>query len=641
MSESKGDGPGGTGSKRAGTSSDRQTDRSTTSEQGNGGDGPVTVRKQRYLVAVRTGGNALVPMATEMLTNSLSSSLSNIEGVRILKRMKPRGFSALSAGPSLGGVGATTPEIICCEMDPERGEALRAQARTTPHYIVEVDAQLKHLGLDTPNLIAASLESTLLPSKSGSVDVRVRVLGEDGRPLPKAEVYVYGAALPSQGLTDASGNVTLTVFGGPVTSVRAIYIKPEANHWERFISRPALDADGVNTVQLQPLTTSFPKFPDVGIVGWGHRLMRLDQVAAGLTGRGVKVGIIDSGCDNTHPQLRHVQNGVDCTNNNDAGSWVNDQVSHGTHCAGVIGAASSNVQGIRGFVPDAEIHAFKVFPSGRFSDLIDALDQCIERGIDVVNLSLGSDQVSELVAQKLLEARQKGIACIVAAGNSGGPVQFPGTLPSVLTVSAIGKTGEFPPDTYHAQNVPEGFVGAEGVFPAKFSCFGPEVAVCAPGVAIVSSVPGGGYAAWDGTSMATPHVTGLAALMLAHHPAFASKQRSEARVALLFQLIRASAVPYIADVTRGGSGLPVAQLAPATPVAGVAAHPPTMVQAPVAGGVAGLPVGGTFGNAWLPYSQVPVAMQNPALLQNALAASYFANPAALQMLVQMRAAGLI
>src|SRR5690606_21710141 len=179
-----------------------------------------------------------------------------------------------------------------------------------------------------------------------------------------------------------------------------------------------------------------------------------------------------------------------------------------------------NAAGIRGFAPEAEIHAFKVFPGGRFSSLIEALDLCIERGIDVVNLSLGSDEVSELVTRKILEAQSRGVACIVAAGNSGGPVQFPGNLPNVLTVSAIGKTGEYPEDTYHAQTLDAQMPAINGIYPAKFSCHGPGIDVCAPGVAVVSCVAGGGYAAWDGTSMATPHITGLAALLLAHHPLF-------------------------------------------------------------------------------------------------------------------------
>jgi len=125
-------------------------------------------------------------------------------------------------------------------------------------------------------------------------------------------------------------------------------------------------------------------------------------------------------------------------------------------------------------------------------------------------------------------------------------------------VAAIGKLDEFPPDSYHAQTL-DSNVDANGYFSAKFSCFGPQVAVCAPGVAITSCVPPNNFAAWDGTSMATPHVTGLAALVLAHHPDFQAlyKTRGPDRVERLFQIIKSSARRVsLGDQSRTGYGLP-------------------------------------------------------------------------------------
>jgi subtilisin len=202
---------------------------------------------------------------------------------------------------------------------------------------------------------------------------------------------------------------------------------------------------------------------------------------------------------------------------------------------------------VRGFAPEAEFHVFKVFPGGRFSALIEALDECIERQIDVVHIGAGSDRASELVALKLAEARQKGVACIAAAGGFGGLVQFPGSAPGVLAVSAIGKLGEFPPDSYHAQTALGQQVGPDGLFIPKFSALAPEAAVCAPGVARVSTVPGAGYAAWDGASVAAAHVTGFAALLLAHYPLFrgAYVARCEQRVAALFETILHRETPRV------------------------------------------------------------------------------------------------
>jgi subtilisin len=581
-----------------------------------GSETQVTMRKRRYLCAVRPPAGGLQPMAAAMLqpmaaaaimppmtADALNNHLQGMEGADVVRRIKPKGvsdFAALSAG--VAGAVSSTPEIIVADIDYERGEALRLQAASHPNLIVEEDKLLTHYGVEDTTRIAHNVASaTLLPTAQPSVDVTLRVVGEDATPLANATVYVWGASTPAQGTTGADGQVQLTVYGGPIESIRAVYVKPAANYWEKFATRPALNEAAVNVVQLRPLTETFANFPATGIVGWGQRFMQLDQLGQTLTGQNIKVAIIDSGCDNTHPQLTRVQTGVDLTNNNDARSWTNDELSHGTHCAGVIGAASGTVQGIRGFAPEAELIPLKVFPGGRFSALIDALDECINRDIDVVNLSLGSEQPSELVARKVQEAIEHGVVLIVAAGNSGGPVQFPGALPGVVTVSAIGKLNEFPPDTYHAENILPGGIG--DIFPAKFSCFGPQVKFSGPGVAIVSSVPGGGYAAWDGTSMAAPHITGIAALILAHHPVFQGrpKVRNAQRVAQLLQILQSVARPSVADVTRGGAGLPFAMAALGQPTvaAGPGVGAPLQPQ-PSAPGAPQSVIGGLLGGIGAP-----------------------------------------
>lgn len=132
-----------------------------------------------------------------------------------------------------------------------------------------------------------------------------------------------------------------------------------------------------------------------------------------------------------------------------------------------------------------------------------------------------------------------------------------------MAVAAIGRMNEFPSDSYHTQTLTQ-HVDANGYFSARFSCYGPEIAVCAPGVAIRSSVPDNNFAAWDGTSMASPHVTGLAALVLAHHPDFQSSGmvRTAQRVERLFQIIKMSCRPVqLGDQRRTGYGLPDVMLA--------------------------------------------------------------------------------
>lgn len=636
--------------------------------RGNGGEGSgeglVKPRKRRYLVARRPVPSGLQTLAAgtqPMNEKQIEDELRTL-GAEIIKEIKPRapaGFGMLAA-TGMGPV--TMPGVVVAELDVEKGEQLRRTASAS--VIVEHDALLKHLDVATSaRLMKTTLEASLYPtSATASADVSVRIVGTDGQPVGRATVVIYGRSFPAQAVTDDNGMAILTVVGGGIESIAAIYVKPEADHWEKFITRPSLRPDVDNTIQLRRLDETFPDFPRSTMVGWGQRMMGLDQLARGLTGRGVKIAIIDSGCDNSHPQLRHVKHGMDLTGDNaDPNGWTNDMISHGTHCAGVIGAATGqNVSGIRGFAPEAELYALKVFPGGRFSSLIEALDLCIDRGIDVVNLSLGSDEVSELVTQKILEAQSRGVACIVAAGNSGGPVQFPGNLPNVLTVSAVGRTGEYPEDTYHAQTVDPQLPPINGIYPAKFSCFGPGIDVTAPGVAIVSCVAGGGYAAWDGTSMATPHITGLAALMLAHHPLFqgALKTRTAERVTALYQALKASAVPCVADVQRGGAGLPTVQALLGLSVSATSQN----AQAPQTrggnghetyrdGAMIGSPAqrmgssaagtalaAGQTGYGFTPWQQAPVGTP---LTQNALAAWAFSNPAALQIISQMRAAGLL
>ena len=290
--------------------------------------------------------------------------------------------------------------------------------------------------------------------------------------------------------------------------------------------------------------------------------MRLDQVPQQFRGRGIKVAVIDSGAATTHGNLDQVHEGFDVINKRvDRTTWSVDTLGHGSHCTGVI-AATDPAWGIRGFAPEAEIHACKLFPGGQVSQLIDALEYCIDQGIDVVNMSLGGSAPSEALERQIVRAKQAGVACIAASGNSSGPVQYPAASPHVLAVAAIGKIDEFPHDSYHTETVGSD-IDAQGYFTARFSCFGPQVDVCAPGVAIVSSVPPNNFAAWDGTSMAAPHVTGLAALVLAHRADFQMlRARSPERVERLFQILRLSARPLtLSDPSRIGYGMPDALVA--------------------------------------------------------------------------------
>ncbi len=434
------------------------------------------------------------------------------------------------------------------------------QLQSLPQLLVELDEALT---IGQPQVIGR--DPGVVLSFGTTFTTTIAVTDPEGRGLPAAEVFIFGSFLPGQGTTDADGSVTITMRGESRATIRAVYVNPKADYWNVYVEQPDLIPGAVNVIAVQPLSATFAGFPDQQLLGWGEQIMGVNDLPTDWRGQGVRVAVIDSGAAaTTHRDLlNRVKSGIDTTGDT-ADTWNVDTVSHGTHCLGII-AGISDKAGIRGFAPDAEIHVCKIFPGGRTSSLIDSLDYCVQNEIDVVNLSLGSGQPSQLLRQRIQLAREAGVACIVAAGNSSGPVQYPAAYEEVLTVAAIGQRGQFPPGSYHsAQILDQGKVSAEGFFSAKFTCHGPEVDVCGPGVAIVSSVPPDNYAAWDGTSMATPHVTGLAALVLAHHPDFQTRyrKRDAARVERLFQIIKSSVIPVeLGDRTRTGAGLPNALIA--------------------------------------------------------------------------------
>ena len=133
---------------------------------------------------------------------------------------------------------------------------------------------------------------------------------------------------------------------------------------------------------------------------------------------------------------------------------------------------------------------------GWLSDLIEGLQWCIDEGIDVINLSLGAAVDNLSFHEAIISAYDEGIVIVAAAGNNGqyvdGPIDYPAMYPETIAVSAMTSNYDL----------------------AYFSSYGPEVDLIAPGVNIFSTVKGGSYDSYDGTSMATPHVVAAAALVL-------------------------------------------------------------------------------------------------------------------------------
>ena len=545
-------GAGSDGGDARGASADSAGDTSRRSD-GAGAGRTVSARKKQYVIAPRQPDGLQTMSFQPLQFSALEQALRSSADIEVVDTVGPKSvLGALADG--MGG----SQGVLVARMTEQKAAVLHQQGQG--RLLVEND---QHLNLMDATLRQPAMVTGVTPTTGGGpvLNAVISVTGKDGAPQAEAEVSLFGSMLPASGVTDANGMVTLSLFGETADSVRGLYVKPKADYWSFYQRDPDISSDEANVVVLRALSDwpSLAGFPRQRAYGWGQKAMRLDQLPGNYRGQGIKIAIIDSGAATTHANLRGIKAGFDVLNKKtNPNGWDQDTLGHGSHCAGVI-AAADIASGIRGFAPDAEVHACKLFPGGQVSQLIDALEYCIDQQIDVVNLSLGGAEVSEALEQQIVRAKRAGIACIVAAGNSGGAVQYPASSPNVLAVAAVGKLDEFPADSYHAQTLDQN-VDAYGYFTAKFSCFGPQVAVCAPGVAITSCVPPNNFAAWDGTSMATPHVTGLAALTLAHHPDFQTPQyktRGAERVERLFQIIRASAHRVsLADQSRTGFGLP-------------------------------------------------------------------------------------
>lgn len=509
---------------------------------------PATVesRPQRYMLAAKS---PLELMSAGMREQAISPAalhqiLDEDPRVEVVRRLAP-------ARATLFSTDVSVPEIVVAEMDADYARTLREQL---PQVQIERDRLLTH-GASVPPIEQVRDEPLLTPLGL-QTPISFLVQDADAAPLPDVTIHVLGATGRFQAVTGRDGRAQMTLFGDTPKTVQTVLVLPAQGHWNWRMDRPQLSPTSDNVITLKRLSDTFSGFPGQQMFGWGQRAMRMEQLSPTFRGAGVRVAVIDSGADIQHPDLKNqVTSGKDLVDRT-ANGWTVDTVRHGSHCSGVI-AAADNGQGLFGFAPEADIHVCKIFPGGWESDLVAALDYCIEKEIDVVNLSMGMPGYNNIIAQKINDARALGVACIVAAGNTAGPVNFPGNLPTVLTVAALGKLGTYPPDSAHAAEALQ--ANSDGYFSARFTCLGPEVDVCAPGVAVLSTVPGGGYAAWDGTSQAAPHVTGLAALILAHRDEFHNefRPRDSRRVDRLFQIITSSCTPVeLGDRNRTGAGMP-------------------------------------------------------------------------------------
>ena len=253
--------------------------------------------------------------------------------------------------------------------------------------------------------------------------------------------------------------------------------------------------------QLERYTRRRPILPSAPvqsqILPWG-----IDRVDAelvwpeGNTGNPIKVGVIDTGINLYHPDLKENIKGQ--YNAIRTRKSAEDDNEHGSHVAGTIAALQNNI-GVVGVGPDIDLYAIKVLNSrgsGYLSDIIEGIDFAINSNLDVINMSLGTGSNVQSFHDAVIRAYDAGIVVVAAAGNSGGAVLYPAAYSEAIAVSATDSNNNI----------------------ASFSSRGPEIDIAAPGVSIYSTYKRKGYKTLSGTSMAAPHVAGAAALVLETAP---------------------------------------------------------------------------------------------------------------------------
>ena len=218
----------------------------------------------------------------------------------------------------------------------------------------------------------------------------------------------------------------------------------------------------------------------------------------------VIIAIVDTGIDYTHEDLSgKVIKGYDFVNED---YDPMDDNGHGTHVAGIAGGIWNNGLGIAGVCPGCSLLAVKVITAdgaGANSWIANGIANAVSLGAKVINLSLGGLDQSQTIKLAVQQAYQQGVLVVAASGNDGSSIPlYPAAFSEVMAVGATNQYGNI----------------------ASFSSYGSHLEISAPGQAIYSTLPGNTYEAWNGTSMACPHVAGLAGLIFSRNPALTNQQ---------------------------------------------------------------------------------------------------------------------
>ena len=444
--------------------------------------------------------------------------------------------------------------VIVFEADPRQIEARRREL--SRDIIIEPVMRRRVRALPPiVDLETAENSPPLRVTKAGQT-YRVAVKGGE-EPLPGCLVYFFvrksgGPLRVALGKTDGRGRVRQPL--PPGYRVQALRIIPDAGFWSVLAEAPPSGG----TITCMPLPRA-----DAAGRGWWHRMM---AGAAGgrKRGQGIRVGVVDSGCG-PHRNLAHVTRiGAFIDGKRLPARDARDEHGHGTHTTGIIGARPHRRGDYAGIAPDCELfHARVSLDTPDIVRAIDALSR--DYRCDIINISLGESDPSEVEAEAIQRALERGSLCICAAGNNGrrGAIDFPAALPACVAVSAVGHLAWAPPGSWahgHWQKR-RSRQGRHGLFFSATSSYGKGVTCTAPGVGIISTIPDrerrkGRYMEMSGTSMATPAAAGILALILAASPVYRRVPRGPKRARLARKLLQRYCRSVALHRMYQGRGLP-------------------------------------------------------------------------------------
>lgn len=316
--------------------------------------------------------------------------------------------------------------------------------------------------------------------------------------LIAAEMSAFGARVVKRSRTGA--DFVVVEISDPSRETGCDFIRQAYAHPDVLWAEPLFRARAF-------FTPNDPYWTDQ----WGPYVMYMDlawDVSQGS--KSIVVAIVDQGVDYTHPDLAAnfgSDKGYDFVDE-DEDPYPDDLYYefHGTHVSGTVAGVLNNGVGVSGMANITLLSArcLDETGSGTYEDIIDGIRWCADQGVRVISMSLGGSSGSTTLEEAINYAYDTmGVLLVAASGNDGmGTVSYPAAYTPCIAVGALDTTGD----------------------KAYFSNYGYALDVMAPGVGVVSTVPGSAYEFYDGTSMATPHVSGLSALIFSVNSSLTNKE---------------------------------------------------------------------------------------------------------------------